>query len=101
MDKRKFRVGQVVKSCAGRDSDCLYVVVGVPDQNRVALADGARRKIANPKLKNTKHVKIVSHADESLKRRLAGGEKISDADVRRVLRGFVDEKGDADEAGRH
>ncbi|MDI6709839.1 MAG: KOW domain-containing RNA-binding protein [Bacillota bacterium] len=93
MEGRKLRMGQVVRSCAGRDSDCFYVVVGIVSEDRVALADGIRRKIDNPKTKNIKHVKIISHADESLKRRLAGGEKISDADVRKVLRGFVEEEG--------
>lgn len=92
MEGRKLRVGQVVRSCAGRDTGCFYVVVGILGADRVLLADGRRRKIANPKTKNTKHVKIVSHADESLKSR-PGGEKISDADVRRVLRGFVEEEG--------
>ncbi len=47
--------GQLVKSCAGRDKDHYYLVLG-REGNFLWLADGAKRGIHNPKRKNICHL---------------------------------------------
>ncbi len=55
----KLEVGDVVRSTAGRDRDCHYVVVDVDTVGRVSLADGEVRTLRRPKLKNARHVRRV------------------------------------------
>ena len=49
--------GWIVEAAAGRDKGGVFCVVGV-DQERsmLLLADGKRRKVANPKVKKLGHV---------------------------------------------
>ena len=64
----EYRVGQVVRSIAGRDNGTAYVVLRI-EGNYVYVADGAIRKLENPKKKKFKHIQgsykiseeIVSH----------------------------------------
>lgn len=48
--------GLVVRAKAGRDKDYFFVVVEVLDRGYVKIANGKSRKIADPKLKNIKHL---------------------------------------------
>lgn len=51
----EYRVGQVVRSTAGRDNGTAYVVLRI-EGNYVYVADGAIRKLENPKKKKFKHI---------------------------------------------
>lgn len=50
-----IQVGSVVKACAGRENDRLFVAVAVHD-SFVLIADGKERKLEKPKRKNIKHI---------------------------------------------
>ncbi len=52
--------GETVISLQGRDKGCYYVVVEVRG-DRVLIADGKKRKLANPKIKNVKHLRLLPH----------------------------------------
>jgi len=54
-----LRVGQLVRSKAGRDAGGYFLVVGVKDRQTVAIADGRLRRISRPKLKNVKHLEAL------------------------------------------
>ena len=47
--------GQVVRSTAGRDRGTLLAVIAVSGQ-AVTLADGKRRPLERPKVKNLRHI---------------------------------------------
>lgn len=47
--------GSLVRACAGRDKDSLFVAVGVHD-GFVYISDGRTRKLEKPKRKNRKHI---------------------------------------------
>lgn len=49
--------GMLARSKAGRDKDCIYVIISVNDEY-VYLADGAKRPVSNLKKKNRRHVQI-------------------------------------------
>ncbi len=51
----EYRVGQVVRSIAGRDNGTAYVVIRT-EGNYVYVADGAIRKLENLKKKKIKHI---------------------------------------------
>ena len=50
--------GMLARSKAGRDKDCIYVIISVNDEY-VYLADGAKRSVSNLKKKNKQHVQII------------------------------------------
>ncbi|WP_301859885.1 KOW domain-containing RNA-binding protein [uncultured Megasphaera sp.] len=49
----------VVKSCAGRDKNGLYIVVGKLDYPYVWIADGRKYSLDKPKKKNCRHLQKV------------------------------------------
>lgn len=50
-----MELGLIVKSKVGHDSGSFYVVVKI-DEKGLYIADGRRRKLLKPKLKNKKHL---------------------------------------------
>ena len=50
--------GEAVISLQGRDKDKYYVIVEVQG-DRVLVADGVKRKLNNPKMKNVKHLRLL------------------------------------------
>lgn len=50
--------GGVVQSLQGRDKGRYYVIVEVLG-DKVAVADGVKRKRENPKIKNVKHLRLL------------------------------------------
>lgn len=53
--------GRAVVSTQGHDRGRAFLVVAVPDEKYVLLADGDTRKLANPKKKQLKHVRPTPH----------------------------------------
>ena len=47
--------GSLVKACAGRDKDSLFVAVGISG-GFVFICDGKSRPLERPKRKNPKHI---------------------------------------------
>lgn len=68
----EYRVGQSVRSIAGRDNGREYVVVGTGG-NYVYVADGAIRKLENPKKKKLRHIQGSYNVSEEIAERLAEG----------------------------
>ncbi len=50
--------GGAVVSLQGRDKDKYYVIVEVQG-DRVLVADGVKRRLENPKIKNVKHLRLL------------------------------------------
>ncbi len=50
--------GSVIKSNAGHDKNCHFVVTKI-DGNIVFIADGKERRLEKPKRKNMKHVSVT------------------------------------------
>lgn len=69
-------IGSVVISMAGRDADRYFVVVAYcKETDYVLIADGALRKVDNPKKKKLKHLKEKSIIIPVIKERLEMGER--------------------------
>ncbi len=71
-------IGRVAISTAGRDRGRAMLTVGVADGNHLLLADGVTRKLAAPKKKKLKHLKLTDSVID-----LTDG--MCDADVRKAL----------------
>lgn len=79
----EFRIGQKVRSISGRDNGRLYVVVST-DSNYVYVADGAIRRLENPKRKNFRHVQGSYDISEEISERLHDGS-LENHMIRRFL----------------
>ena len=53
-------IGAVVRSKAGRDRYRLYRIVGITEDGRVQIANGVLHTLANPKVKNLRHLEVLS-----------------------------------------
>ena len=69
--------GMLAKSKAGRDKDCIYVIISVNDEY-VYLADGEKRTVCQAKRKNRKHVQPMKKMHCSSYR--------DDGEIRRIIR---------------
>ena len=81
MDQPGLRPGAIVRSLAGRDQGCCYVVVQQVDERLVAVANGRQRPIDRPKQKNRRHLEVLGWTDASLALRLERGAKVTDQEV--------------------
>ena len=78
-------LGSIVQSLAGRDKGNLFLVVKI-EENYVYLVDGDIRKIENPKKKKMKHVELTRFFDGNLAERIARKNKITNQDIKRVIK---------------
>ena len=85
----ELKRGMLVKSKAGRDKDCIYVIGDVRNEY-VYLADGRLRTVDHPKRKKKKHVQPVCV--------ICGEYKPDDVAVKRILKNYLNqEKGKQEE----
>ena len=71
--------GSLVRACAGRDKDSLFVAVGISG-GFVYICDGKSRPLERPKRKNPKH---ISPAGKTIDM-----SELSDKSLRRLISEF-------------
>ncbi|MDT3699490.1 MAG: KOW domain-containing RNA-binding protein [Thermincola sp.] len=76
-----IKVGQLVRSAAGRDEGKYYLVYDVLDKAFVRVMDGEKKKLTNPKKKNMKHLAFFPEVAESIADKLNRGEKVTEEEV--------------------
>lgn len=82
----EVKIGQIVKSKAGRDKDRNFIIVDIIDEQYVLIADGDLRKIDNPKKKKIKHLAIYNDViSDEVSKKLSADEKINNLLLRREL----------------
>jgi ribosomal protein L14E/L6E/L27E len=81
-------IGQIVISKVGRDQGHVYCVVGISKDNKWLLADGRKRALDHPKVKNPRHLQIL-HAIVEGEAELG---KISDLTIRATLARILPDK---------
>ena len=85
--------GSIVLSLSGHDKANFFFVVGFEEENYLLLADGKFRPIDHPKKKKKKHCKLIKKiGNERIADKLASGERVSDADLRKALKLFLKEE---------
>jgi ribosomal protein L14E/L6E/L27E len=68
----EYSVGQKVRSIAGHDNGTDYIIVRTED-NYVYVADGAIRKLENPKKKKFKHIQGSYNISVEIAAKIADG----------------------------
>ena len=87
MERIALESGRVVQSLEGRDRKRYYIVLEVPDEGHVVIADGLTHKLHHPKKKNVKHVK-AKPVKMNLDQTFPSGHLLD-----RDLRTFLEENG--------
>jgi ribosomal protein L14E/L6E/L27E len=80
-----LRVGQIVKSKAGRDKGRIFIIAEIVDDINVKICDGELRKVSKPKLKKIKHLIVYNRVFEEIETRVSKNEKLNNAYIRRLL----------------
>lgn len=84
LQMQDLKVGQVVKSKAGRDKGKVFIVLEIVDGSHVLLVDGKLRKASRPKKKKNKHLaKYNAVVDEIAT--LDVSSNTADAAIRKLL----------------
>jgi len=83
-----LKIGQIVKSKAGRDKDRVFIICSILDEQFVFVCDGDLRKLNSPKKKKVKHLMIYNTVLTEFADKLQGNENLDDAYVRKVLNPF-------------
>ena len=86
---RDLKIGQLVKSKAGRDKGRVFLICRVLDDQFVLVCDGDLRKLNNPKKKKVKHLMVYKTVLTEFAERLQCNENLDDAYIRKLLEPYV------------
>lgn len=88
-DTRDLKVGQIVKSKAGRDKGRVFLICQLVDEEFLLVCDGDLRKLSRPKKKKVKHLVIYNTVLTEFAEKLQDNKNLNDAYVRRLLEPYV------------
>ena len=81
-------VGGICQSTQGRDKDRYYLIKTVYPDGAVGLVDGNFKKLAEPKRKNLKHIRLLPEKAEAIAAKLADGRQVFDSEVYSALKTY-------------
>ena len=84
----EFKIGQVVRSTAGRDKGQFMVVIEVVDDHFTSVSNGKLRKVSNPKKKKVKHLAKTNHIAADIRDKILNGPMIPNAELRKILESY-------------
>lgn len=88
-ETRDLKVGQIVKSKAGRDKGRVFLISKILDEEFVLVCDGDLRKLLSPKRKKVKHLVIYNTVLKEFAEHLQENKNLNDAYIRRLLEPYV------------
>lgn len=91
-------VGGICQSKQGRDKGRYYLIVGIETGGLIAVTDGNFKKLATPKKKNIKHLRLLPDKAETIALKIIEGKQVFDTEVYSALKNYNYPKPDA-EAG--
>jgi ribosomal protein L14E/L6E/L27E len=86
-----LRQGQMVRSTAGRDSGTYYLIVGFTGDRSVQAANGAKHRIAGPKKKNLKHLRVTMAVAQEIEKAFNAGKPVSDTQVQTAIQRLINQ----------
>lgn len=84
-----LKIGQIVKSKAGRDKGRVFIVYQILDEQYVLVCNGELRKLSSLKKKKVKHLVIYNTVLTEFAEKLQSNENLDDAYVRRLIEPFT------------
>lgn len=92
MGNYPVEIGRVVISKSGRDKERPFLIVELPGEPYVLIADGALRRLRKPKKKKLKHLELTDIVLKSIQDKLKQGTKVFDAELRSALKNTMQAK---------
>ena len=84
-----FKVGEIVKSTAGRDKDTYYLVIDNKTNKKIKVVDGVKRKFNNPKYKNSRHLESTGQIAAEFLRNFKSRKRVRSEEVRLILKNYL------------
>ncbi len=88
MENYQPQIGRVCKTISGRDEGRYFIIYGIVDENYVLIVDGKTRKIAKPKKKKLKHLKLRGEVMEKIAEKIIAEKLLHDPEIKSALRAF-------------
>ena len=79
-------VGGICESLQGRDKNNYYIIAEIHADGRVSVVDGNYKKLASPKKKNLKHLRLLPERAEAIGEKLLNGDKVFDTEIYSALK---------------
>ena len=81
-------IGGICQSTQGRDKDRFYLIKEIYPDGSVGVVDGNFRKLAAPKRKNLKHVRLLPEKADSIAEKFIDGRQVFDSEVFSALKSY-------------
>ncbi len=81
-------VGGVCQSKQGRDKGRYYLIVGIEQGGLIAVTDGNFKKLATPKKKNLKHLRLLPDKAEVIASKIVEGKQVYDSEIFSALKNY-------------
>ena len=81
-------IGGICQSTQGRDKDRYYLIREIYPDGSVGVVDGNFKKLAAPKKKNLKHVRLLPEKAEAIAVKFADGRQVFDTEVYSALKAY-------------
>ena len=81
-------IGGICQSTQGRDKDRYYLIKTVYEDGTVGVVDGNFKKLAAPKRKNLKHLRLLPEKAESIAAKFEDGRQVFDTEVYSALKSY-------------
>ena len=79
-------IGGICQSTQGRDKDRYYIIKIIYPDGAVGLVDGNFKKLADPKRKNLKHLRLLPEKADAIAEKLADCRQVFDTEVYSALK---------------
>lgn len=81
-------IGGICQSTQGRDKDRYYLIREIYPDGSVGVVDGNFKKLASPKKKNLKHLRLLAEKAEAISIKFAEGKQVFDTEVFSALKTY-------------
>lgn len=81
-------IGGICQSTQGRDKGRYYLIKIINPDGSVGVVDGNFKKLADPKRKNLKHIRLLPEKAEAIALKLEDGRQVFDSEVYSALKGY-------------
>ena len=81
-------IGGICQSTQGRDKGRYYLIKLIYPDGSVGVVDGNFKKLATPKRKNIKHVRLLPEKAETIALKLIDGRQVFDSELYSALKGY-------------
>ncbi len=79
-------IGGICQSTQGRDKDKYYLIREIYHDGSVGVVDGNFKKLANPKKKNLKHIRLLPEKAEAISVKFEEGRQVFDTEIYSALK---------------